>query len=344
VTEAGYGGAVLELVDAALDTLRSGAHDALAFRCGPTTVRILTSTASGFEQLPFTHLTRAAGRDRHHERHELVVHVCDGEFPGAAGRRPPRGFLRVRDHDLFVAVTDGPPMVEGLRRHDDRAMSWIDDAAQAPPYARFRPFSEIFAAWFPSVGMVLLHAAAVGDVDGVVLLVGNGGSGKSTTAVVCSQAGVGFLGDDFCVLEPGAPPRVHSIYRSAKLRDDSARRVPEVEAPPNDRVDEDHYFLVDDAIVSAPVLGVVAVRPAADPTTAPRLERVTRDAIFPTLLPTALKVATGGDAAYRTWLRVAHAIAETVPAFRLELTWDTARVVELVREALDVGRTHGAST
>ena len=99
---------------------------------------------------------------------------------------------------------------------DGRALSWIEDIALTPPYVRFRPFAEILSAWFPTVGMVLLHAAAVGDADGVVLLVGNGGSGKSTTSVVCSRAGLGFLADDFCLLEPGAPPRVHSIYRSAE--------------------------------------------------------------------------------------------------------------------------------
>ena len=94
--------------------------------------------------------------------------------------------------------------------------------------------------------------------------------------------------------------------------------------------------MVDEAatIASAPVRAIVAVRGAVDPTGAPHLERTTRDEIFPLLLPTALKLSTGGDIAYRRWLRCAHTIAESVPAFTLELTWDTSRVVDLVREAL----------
>ena len=341
VSAAERGGAVLAFLDTALDTLGSAVGPAVdgevfAFRCGPTIVRIRATSARTGELRPFSHLPTVTPRTATHGDPELVVHVCDGPFPGADGRRPPSGFHRVRDARTFVAITDGPAIVDGLRSSEGRAISWIEDVAHAPPYTRFRPFAEIFSAWFPAVRMLLLHAAAVGDADGVVLLVGNGGSGKSTTSVLCSQAGLGFLADDFCLLEPGARPRVHSIYRSAKLRGDSAGRVPDVHAARGDRVDDDHYFLVDDdaTIASAPVRAIIAVRPAPDATAAPRLEQVTRDESFRLLLPTALKVASGGDAAYRFWLRSAHAIAESIPAYTLDLTWDTARVVDLVREAL----------
>jgi len=236
-------------------------------------------------------------------------------------------------------------MLVGLRSSENLAVSWIDDAAHEPPYAHFRPFAEIFSAWFPTRGMVLLHAAAVGDDDGVVLLVGDGGSGKSTTAMVCHQAGLGFLGDDFCLLEAGSSPRAHSVYRSAKLRHDSAHRITDVDASARDGSGEDHFFLVDEeaTIVCAPVRAIVAVRPSADPTGAPRLERVTQDESFPLLLPTALKVPSGGTDAYRLWLHAAHTLTHRVPAFRLELTWDTDQVVELVRRVLVTQRSRSGT-
>jgi hypothetical protein len=192
--------------------------------------------------------------------------------------------------------------------------------------------------------MLLLHAAAVGDADGVVLLVGDGGSGKSTTAVLCSLAGLGFLADDFCLLEPGPLPRVHSIYRSAKLRRDSARRLQGATASSGDGIDGDHYFLVDEAatIVSAPVRAVVAVRPASGPHAETRLERIPPDRVFPYLLPTALKLASGGEHAFRQWLRAAHTIARTVDAYELQLTWDTTHLVDLVREVHRAGRPDGS--
>ncbi len=339
MSEAEYGRAVLELVDTALETLGSTGDDTLAFRCGPTTVRIRSHIVQPRQDFrPFSHLPSVHGRDAAMDAApELLVHVCDGPFPAPDGRQPPSGFHRARDGRHFVAVTDGPPMVVGLRSSENLAVSWIDDVAHEPPYTSFRPLAEIFSAWFPTQGLVLLHAAAVGDADGVVLLVGDGGSGKSTTAVLCSQAGLGFLADDFCLLEPGASPRVHSIYRSAKLRPDSAHRLPGVGASARDSSCDDHFFLVDEeaTIVHAAVRAIVAVRPSTDPTGAPRLERATQDESFPLLLPTALKVPTGGTHAYRQWLQAAHTITRRLPAFVLELTWDTERVVELVRHVLD---------
>lgn len=332
VNDAGHGRAVLELADAALDALRqSDRREGSAFCCGTTAMGV---RIDGTETTPAacSHLPRA---DR---APELVVHVCDGDFPGGGGP-PPEGFHRVRDEQLFVSVTDDPPAVAALRNSDHTAISWIDDRAHEPVYSRFRPFAEILSAWFPSRGMLLLHAAAVGDADGAVLLVGDGGSGKSTTAVLCSERGLGFLADDFCLLEPGSPPRVHSIYRSAKLREESARRVPAVSTAPGDTVDGDHYFLVDEAVtvVSAPVRAIVATRPA-DRGTTPHLDPVPPDEVLPLLLPTALKVASGGAPAYRHWLRAAHTMTRTIPASTLSLTWDTDRVVALVEEALRTDR------
>jgi hypothetical protein len=346
VSDVEHGRAVLESVDTALAAIgRATSDDGWAFRCGPTTVRIRTVGARRPEYPPFSHLpatpvTSAAARSP-----ELVVHVCDGDFPGGPGCRPPRGFHRVRDEDRFVSVTDGPPTVDAVRCADRSALSWIDDVAHEPPYLRFRPLAEIFAAWFPTQGLVLLHAAAVGDDEGAVLLVGNGGSGKSTTAVMCSRAGIGFLADDFCLLEPGPPPRVHSIYRSAKLRRDSRHVVPGVESATSDVIDGDQYFLVDEAatVVSAPVLAIVAVSPAVD-TDTPRLRRVPHDDALGHILPTALKLPSGGEDAYRLWLRTAHTLARGVATYTLELTWDTARVVELVRDVLHVSRARASST
>jgi hypothetical protein len=325
-----HGRAVLELADAALDVV-AHADDCRepAFRCGSTLVRIGTVDDHPAPAV-FSHLPRAGA-----DGTELVVHRRAGALPGA-GDGPPVGFHRVRDEHVSVWVTDGPSALEALRGADRTAISWVDDLASEQPYARFRPFAEIFAAWFPTRGALLLHAAAVGDADGAVLLVGDAGSGKSTTAVLCSQAGLGFLADDFCVLEPGSPPKVHSIYRSAKLRDESARRLADVEVAPADSVDGDHYFLVDEAatVVSAPLRAIVAPRPATG-VSRPRLEPVAPADAFPALLPTALKIASGGVPAYRQWLRTAHELARTVPAATLQLTWDTHRVVDLVRTARD---------
>jgi hypothetical protein len=331
VSEAEHGRAVLDMADAALDaTATWPSAEGRTLRFGSTTVRICTRDP-GVTLRPFSHLP--AIDDGQGTRPDLVVHVCDGALPGGAGTRSLGGFHRVRDEHHFVAVTDGPPAVDALRTSDHVALSWVDDFERQRPHSRHRPLAEIFSAWFPTQGMLLLHAAAVGDDDGVVLVVGNGGSGKSTTAVLCTRAGQRFLGDDFCLLEPGPPPRVHSIHRSAKLRHASVHIDAALAAAPTDTVDGDRYFLVDEGstVACAPVRAIVSVAPAPCETV-PRLTHVDRGDALQLLLPTALKVGSGGDEAFRQWMRAASHLARTVDAYTLDLTWDTDRVVELVRD------------
>lgn len=64
----------------------------------------------------------------------------------------------------------------------------------------------------------LIHAAAVGTKDGAVLLGGNGGAGKSSTALRSLISGMLYLGDDICGIDNSiSGPVAHSIYSSAKL-------------------------------------------------------------------------------------------------------------------------------
>jgi hypothetical protein len=66
--------------------------------------------------------------------------------------------------------------------------------------------------------MQFVHAAAVGRAAGGVILAGKGGSGKSTTALACLNAGMHYAGDDYCAVANNTPPYLHSLYNSAKLR------------------------------------------------------------------------------------------------------------------------------
>jgi hypothetical protein len=72
-----------------------------------------------------------------------------------------------------------------------------------------------------------VHAGAVGTPHGGVLLVGKGGSGKSTSALACLRSALLYAADDYCLLDSrGEPPYVHSIYNSAKLEAGHIRTFP----------------------------------------------------------------------------------------------------------------------
>ncbi len=65
----------------------------------------------------------------------------------------------------------------------------------------------------------LLHAGAVGDERGGVLLAGSARSGKTTVALAAADAGLGYLGDDHVLLDTaGGARRAHSIYKTASVR------------------------------------------------------------------------------------------------------------------------------
>jgi hypothetical protein len=72
--------------------------------------------------------------------------------------------------------------------------------------------------WALGPDVLFVHAGAVGDADGVALLMGASGSGKSSTSVACLRAGMGFLSDDYCLVR-GDPPVVHRLYATARLFD-----------------------------------------------------------------------------------------------------------------------------
>ena len=91
------------------------------------------------------------------------------------------------------------------------------------------PFRKIFHWWSSDLGMQLVHAAAVGRSEGGVLLVGRGGSGKSTSALSVLGHDLMFAGDDYCLVSLDGNPRVFSLYGTGKLDAQSASKLPLLE-------------------------------------------------------------------------------------------------------------------
>ncbi len=99
-------------------------------------------------------------------------------------------------------------------RQTSVALYWMEDAAALPYWELGSPLQTILNWWASDLGLQYVHAAAVGNADGALLLTGPGGSGKSTTALVCLEAGMGYLGDDYCLV---SEREVFSLYATAKL-------------------------------------------------------------------------------------------------------------------------------
>jgi hypothetical protein len=92
------------------------------------------------------------------------------------------------------------------------------DQSPLPYWEIGSPFRAILHFWFSKQRVQFVHGGAVGGPNGGVLLAGKGGSGKSTAALACLDAGMSYAGDDYCAVEIASPPRLHSLYNTAKLR------------------------------------------------------------------------------------------------------------------------------
>jgi hypothetical protein len=171
-----------------------------------------------------------------------------------------------------------------------------------------------------------------------VLVVGAGGAGKSTTALSCLASGLGVLGEDYCLLGPGEPPVVHTLYSSAKASRDTLERLPFLaplvanpDRPPSEKAlcflaEHTPEALVDRAPLHAVVIPRIAAR--RETTLSPARPGAALAALAPSTL-TQLRGA--GDAALA---RLARAV-RSVPCHHLHVGSDPAAIGAACRSLLD---------
>jgi len=183
-------------------------------------------TALATKLLPaFAHLEAIEG-----EQTDLTICCWDDASSGVSTPEPIREGGR-----RGVEYTDGPVRIaweideRTLQAYDSRrrlALFRTPDVAELAAWEQGAPFRRILHWWAAALGLQLVHGAAVGTELGVVLLIGRGGSGKSTTALACVGSSLGYAADDYCILELGVRPCVHSIYNSGKADAASIATLP----------------------------------------------------------------------------------------------------------------------
>ncbi len=215
---------------------------------------------------------------------------------------------------------------------------WLPDAVRTPYEDRSGPFRGILNWYMSRNGRQFIHGAAIGDDHGDgLLVVGKSGSGKSTTALTCLLAGVKYAGDDYCLLEPGSHPRVHSLYASAKLHGDHLKRFPELEpklANPH-RIEIEKGVLLlgehfPDRIVRELVPRAIAVpRVTGEPET--RVVPVGRPRALAALAPSSLlQLASTREES----MRMMADLIRQLPAYELQLGTDLQQIPDVIRGLL----------
>lgn len=165
----------------------------------------------------------------------LTIGIWDGtstgEMPPAPtfsqGYRGNTELLEYSDARIQAAFDSWLGMLSLYDAERKLALFWLRDTSHVPITLVGTPFRIVLQWWASALDGQLIHAAAVGTETGAVVISGPSGAGKSSTALAALESGLLYLGDDFVLVQPGTPPRVSSLYCSAKVDDHTlATRFP----------------------------------------------------------------------------------------------------------------------
>ena len=231
------------------------------------------------------------------------------------------------------------------------ALYAVQDAEQLPYYESGMPLRTILHWWLRAQGCQLVHAAAVGTAQGGVLIVGQGGAGKSTTALACLLAGMRYVADDYCVVTPApqpavacvvtpAPqPAVASLYNSGKVAADHLRSFPTlaplVSNPAGLGQGEKALLLLQHHFPAQladclPLRAILQPQITGQPTTS--LQPIASSVALRSLAPsTIFQLSTGGEQDFR----LLAALVRQVPTYRLALGTALAQIPEIIQRLLD---------
>ncbi|WP_141508722.1 hypothetical protein [Candidatus Chloroploca asiatica] len=169
------------------------------------------------------------------EGEAMTFHLWDGATTGVRPPAPPfaptdyrrygqRAVLYAGSLALMHAPTSG--QLFAYDRSTRQGFWWIDEAAQLSIYERAAPLQTLFHWALAETGWQVIHASALGNEDGGVLLIGNSGAGKSSTALSClAYPALRLLSDDKCLVRVEPEPRAAMLFNSAKLKVDMLDRL-----------------------------------------------------------------------------------------------------------------------
>jgi hypothetical protein len=309
------------------------------------TLRVAGAALADDLTAPFAHLLQAAGAAAPPTRGQPITidawHEAEtGVAPDARDRPPlptPYGVMISSSDGRFVAEHREHGVV-WLDRQARRIVAWVSSLDRRHLDERARPFHRALAIALGDEDVQLVHAAMVAHGEKGAILVGKGGSGKSTTSLVCLLGGLGFLGDDMVALEPLETQGQlgHCVFASAAIGLHHTERYPLLAAAAR----RGHHDYEEKSLVCIADLesGRVAPRAKLHAILLPRITGLrdtthrrasTREALV-ALAPSSLLQLGGGARAFERMSRVVTA----VPSFWLELGVDLDQIAPAIRDLL----------
>jgi hypothetical protein len=124
---------------------------------------------------------------------------------------------RLIDERFKVLYQPDVGILNMLDSEKSLAIYWVRDGGDLRLYEKASPLRTLLYWWMREHGRQMVHAAAVGNTTGGVLIGGKGGSGKTTTSLLCLDSGLLYAGDNYALLSQESVPVAHSLYNSCTL-------------------------------------------------------------------------------------------------------------------------------
>jgi hypothetical protein len=253
-----------------------------------------------------------------------------------------RGEVRgYNDDRIRTNFNLGSGVLSMLATSLDLALWWIHDARQLPYYESAAPLRVILYSWMRNHGRQQVHAAAAGTSTGGVLLVGKGGSGKSTTVLASLDSELVFVSDDYCLLaENPAPLYAYSLYSSAKVDPNHTQGFPHLVSAIDSAAHAGtekvllflHQHYPEKMVEGFPIRAILVPKITGRPEI--RLTPTSPMTGLRALAPsTVFQSAGAGNAAFRTMAE----IVKQVPCYHLELGTDLSRIPGVIVDLLAGG-------
>lgn len=216
------------------------------------------------------------------------------------------------------------------------------DSKRIPKFTTASPLKEIFNWIMLRNQCSLIHAAAIGNKDGAVLLTGKSGAGKSITAIRCLFHGFDFFGDDIVGISNKNEPFIHSIFATAKIFQKDCQSIADlrkyVNFGSNNPKSKEVFFLGEDFKKQLPMGAPIKAI----------LHLVQNDGeanISPTLVANVLNVVGSTSFTLFPYSHQRHtmqliSLFKSVPCYRFELGNQVEQIAPLLEQFLESTNYH----
>lgn len=317
---------------------RSSTASTRYFKIGPYRAKFLFACESLASALtaPFQHLEIDPL-----ESVDLMIGFWDSQASGIP-LQPPRwsdlqgSRLTLHGQGHFIQYDFVSEILHAYRSKDRCAVYWMKDAKHGYYSELVCPVRAVFHWMGQESSLQLIHGGAIGDKDGAVILVGKGGSGKSSSCTAALQSELFFLGDDYCLVDTGAPAKVYGLYASTKLNPDMLAMFPHLGdfRITTERSDDKPSFLIyrpykERLVPERPLKAILM--PSVSGRKETRILPASSIHALQALAPSTLFQSTGlGDASFKKMAKLSRAL----PCFRLEVGTDLDEIPRSIGKLL----------